>query len=106
MPKLQNADDKDVNMKGSEIMTNKEVVERLKWVEKRICDITYSPESFEALEIAIKVFEEKSQDNLIQSLTELCNKYCKNCPIPDVPDDCHDCICTHIREIIERRKEE
>lgn len=40
-------------------MTNKEAIERLKWVEKRISDITYSPESFEALEIAIKALEEK-----------------------------------------------
>lgn len=42
-------------------MTNKEVIERLKWVEKRISDITYSPESFEALEIAIKALEEKAE---------------------------------------------
>lgn len=38
-------------------MTNKEAIERLKWVEKRICDITYSPESFEALELAIRALE-------------------------------------------------
>lgn len=42
-------------------MTNKEAIERLKWVEKRISDITYSPESFEALEIAIKALEEPEQ---------------------------------------------
>ena len=35
-------------------MTNKEAIEQLKWVKKRICDITYSPESFEALNLAIK----------------------------------------------------
>ncbi len=42
-------------------MTDKEVIERLKWVEKRISDITYSPESFEALEFAIKAVEEKAE---------------------------------------------
>ena len=35
-------------------MTSKEAIEKLKWVKKRICDITYSPESFEALDFAIK----------------------------------------------------
>lgn len=34
-------------------MTNKEAIERLKWVKKRIGEITYSPESLEALNIAI-----------------------------------------------------
>lgn len=43
-------------------MDNKEAIERLKWVKKRISDITYSPESFEALEIAIKALEEPEQD--------------------------------------------
>ena len=37
---------------------------------------------------------------LIQSLTELCNEYCKNCPVTDVANECTDCICTHIRGII------
>lgn len=46
-------------------MTNKEVIEQLKWVKKRICDITYSPESFEALNLAIKKFEERTQGDLI-----------------------------------------
>lgn len=40
-------------------MTNKEAIEQLKWVKKRICDITYSPESFEALNLAIKALEEE-----------------------------------------------
>ena len=35
-------------------MTNKEAIERLKWVQKRICDITYSPESFEALTLLLE----------------------------------------------------
>lgn len=42
-------------------MDNNEAIERLKWVKKRISDITYSPESFEALEIAIKALEEPEQ---------------------------------------------
>lgn len=42
-------------------MDNKEVIERLKWVKKRISDITYSPESIKALEIAIKALEEPEQ---------------------------------------------
>ena len=42
-------------------MTNKEAIKRLKWVKKRICDITYSPESFEALDVAIKALEEPKQ---------------------------------------------
>lgn len=47
-------------------MTNKEAIERLKWVQKRICDITYSPESFEALDLAIKALEEYPTDKEIQ----------------------------------------
>lgn len=42
-------------------MTNKEAIEQLRWVQKRICDITYSPESFEAIELAIKALEEPEQ---------------------------------------------
>ena len=41
-------------------MTNKEAIEQLKWVKKRICDITYSPESFEAIDIAIKALEKEA----------------------------------------------
>lgn len=48
-------------------MTNKEAIERLKWVKKRICDITYSPESFEAISLAIKALEEN------QAIRELFN---------------------------------
>ena len=44
-------------------MTNKEAIERLKWVKKRICDITYSPESFEALDIAIEALKKEDPDN-------------------------------------------
>ena len=42
-------------------MTNKEAIERLKWVNKRICDITYSPESFEAIDLAIKALDENKK---------------------------------------------
>lgn len=49
------------------------------------------------------VATERSQDNLIKPLTELCDSYCGNCPVtggkPN-PNDCTDCICTHIRGII------
>ena len=38
-------------------MTNQEAINRLEWVKKRICDITYSPESFEAINLAIKALE-------------------------------------------------
>ena len=47
-------------------MTNKEAIERLKWVKKRICDITYSPESFEALDLAIKALEERPKVKWIE----------------------------------------
>lgn len=40
-------------------MTNKEAIEQLEWVEERICKITYSPESFEAINLAIKALEER-----------------------------------------------
>lgn len=46
-------------------MTNKEAIEQLKWVKKRICDITYSPESFEAINLAIKALEEWDKVRLI-----------------------------------------
>lgn len=50
---------------------------------------------------------ERPQDNLIQPLTDLCDRYCKFCPITGGPNstDCTDCICTHIRGIM-RGKEE
>lgn len=48
-------------------MTNKEAIEQLKWVKKRICDITYSPESVEALELAIKALE---RDAKVDDITE------------------------------------
>lgn len=40
-------------------MTDKEAIEQLEWVKKRISNITYSPESFEALNIAIEALKNK-----------------------------------------------
>lgn len=46
-------------------------------------------------------YEERPAGELIQSLTELCNRYCENCPITtNIPNECTDCICTHIRGIM------
>lgn len=39
-------------------MTNQEAIEQLKWVRNRISDITYSPESFEAINLAIEALED------------------------------------------------
>lgn len=39
--------------------------------------------------------KETPKGNLIQSLTELCNKYCKNCPVTGEADDCTDCLIIH-----------
>lgn len=47
-------------------MTNKEAIEQLIWVRKRICDITYSPESFEAINLAIKALEERPKGEWIE----------------------------------------
>lgn len=44
--------------------------------------------------------KETPEGNLIQSLTELCNKYCENCPVTYAPNDCTDCLITHIRRIM------
>lgn len=70
-------------MTNKEIMTNKEAIEQLKWVQKRICEITYSPESFEAINLAIKALEERQQEDIIQEIpkdfvydTETSEFYC------------------------------
>lgn len=47
-------------------MNNSEAIEQLKWVKKRISNITYSPESFEALNLAIKALEDATP---IESIT-------------------------------------
>ncbi len=49
--------------------------------------------------------EKRPQGDLIKPLTELCDRYCKNCPITYAPNDCTDCICTHIRGIINRNND-
>lgn len=80
-------------------MTNKEVIKRLEWARKRICDITYSPESFEAISIAIeKLREERPQGEWIikpkensQSALLICNK-CKHfIPITVDKNFCPNC---------------
>ena len=48
-------------------MTNEEAIEQLRWVQKRICDITYSPESFEAIELAINALKERPQSEWIDT---------------------------------------
>ena len=55
-------------------MTNKEAIKRLEWVKKRISDITYSPESFEALNLAIKALE------LVNDSQDLVNDLVKERP--------------------------
>lgn len=50
-------------------MTNKEAIEQLKWVENRICQITCLPETFEAINLAIKALEFAESQSLC----------CENC---------------------------
>lgn len=57
-------------------MKNKEAIEKLRWIWKSLSDITYSPESFEAFNIAIKALEERPQGEQ---------------KIIDVPKMCEDC---------------
>lgn len=38
-------------------MTNKEIIERLEWANKRIQNITYSPETFYAIQEAIEIIK-------------------------------------------------
>lgn len=69
--------------------------------------LEYLP-NYAGLESVEMVRASRPQGDLIKPLTELCDRYCKFCPITGTPDgnDCTDCICTHIRRIIERSKEE
>lgn len=63
-------------------MNNKEAIEQLMWVQKRICDMTYSPESFEAINIAIeKLREERPQGKWIyhKDYIENCKYSCNQC---------------------------
>lgn len=61
---------------GGHAMTNREAIGQLTWLKKRISDIIYSPESFEALNLAIKTLEERQQGEWL--------KNCENC-------DCNHC---------------
>lgn len=68
-----------LNLKGGKEMTNKEAIEQLKWVGNRICQITYSPETFDALDLAIKALEERPQGE------------CRTCRYRDPEDKKCDC---------------
>ena len=48
-------------------MTNVEAIERLEWVKKRISEITYSPESFEAINMAIEALRREA---LVDKMTK------------------------------------
>lgn len=46
-------------------MTNEEAIKQLEWVKKRMRDITYSPETFEAIGIAIGAIKRDAKiDNI------------------------------------------
>lgn len=47
-------------------MTNEEAIKQLEWVKKRISEITYSPETFEAINMAIEAL--KNEPFLIDAL--------------------------------------
>ena len=47
-------------------MDNNEVIKRLKWAKFRIDCATYSPETLEALDIAIKALEERQRGELLR----------------------------------------
>lgn len=48
-------------------MTNEEAIKRLEWVKKRISEITYSPESFEAINMAIETLR---REVLVDKMTK------------------------------------
>lgn len=82
-------------------MTNKEAIEQLKWVQKRICEITYSPESFEAINLAIKALEDKTQGEWIpiktRELTEEEKEEYPDCEFAydcKLPDDGEEVLVT------------
>ena len=72
-------------------MNNKEAIGQLFWVQKRICDITYSPESFEAINIAIEALEERPKGEWIKTMNgsicgvcgcirqQMYDAFCSNC---------------------------
>ena len=43
-------------------MLNEEIIRRLEFAKLRIDDITYSPETIEALDIAIEIFKERDEE--------------------------------------------
>ena len=78
-------------------MTNKEAIERLKWVKKRISDITYSPESFEALNLAIKALENEPKNGKWISVSErLSEEKLLNPSGSDFGFDFEEVLCTTI----------
>lgn len=64
---------------GQMEMTNKEIIEQLEWIKKRISNITYSPESFEALNLAEKAVSalenRASVDTFINEFKERLKRY-------------------------------
>jgi len=64
---------------GQMKMTKKEIIEQLEWVKKRISTITYSPESFEALNLAEKAVSalenQASVDTFINEFRERLKRY-------------------------------
>lgn len=61
-------------------MTIKEAIKQLEWVKKRISKITYSPESFEALNIAIKALE--ANTNIEEPFITECRELAVNKNLP------------------------
>lgn len=83
-------------------MTNEKAIKVLQAIKKNPSRCVYLPDEYEALDLAIKALE-RPQGNLIKPLTELCDRYCKNCPVTGGEpngNDCTDCIVTHIRGIM------
>lgn len=66
-------------------MTNKEVIERLKWVKFRISEITYSPETLEAISLAIKALEERPTGEWFYDVDHWSCSNCKETPWYETP---------------------
>ena len=67
-------------------MTNKEAIERLKWAKLRIDNATYSPETLEALDLAIKALEGRPQGEWI----DYSNEGYVECPFCGSATNCED----------------
>ena len=63
-------------------MTNKEVIEQLEWVRNRISKTTYSPESFEAINIAIEVLEDRAKGKIEEPFITECRELAINKDLP------------------------